>query len=137
MQSWSEAKLKAQLDAMALRLDALAHDQQHLAGLKINDDLLEHEETLEEPHDGDLDDFTAVINVENDKAHIAKVAPAAGVAPALWRTRCPWWFGFRPHRICTPSSVLADPNLTSLLCRRCWRGLTQSVRDEDSSSGSD
>ena len=71
VQSWSEAKLKAQLDAMALRLDALAQDQQHLAGLKFNDDLLEHEETQEDPHDGELDDLTAVVNVINDKAHIA------------------------------------------------------------------
>ena len=137
VQSWSEAKLKAQLDAMALRLDALAQDQQHLAGLKINDDLLEHEETQEDPHDGELDDLTAVINILNDKAHIAKVVPAAGVAPALWRARCPWWFGFKQHRICTPSSVLADPALNSLLCRRCWRGLTQSPHGEESSSGSD
>ena len=51
-------------------------------------------------------------------------------------TRCSWWFGFRPHLTATPSSVLADPNSNSKLCRRCWRGLT-SIPAEGSSSGSD
>ena len=48
-----------------------------------------------------------------------------------------WWFGFRPHLTATPSSVLADPNSAANLCRRCWRGLTLSIPDEEATSGSD
>ena len=75
---------------------------------------------------------------ENDKAHIARVAPASGTPPAEWRARCPWHFGFAPHRVTTPACVTADPQLWSERCRRCWHGVPVAVSHEEAStSGSD
>ena len=129
VQSWREAELNQQLAAMTSRLDDLQRECKHLAGVRL-DHLAEHAEVVTTDC-SPLDELVAIMNTENKKCHIAKVSPGPYLPPASWRTRCPWHYGFKPHKVMKPSTVLADPELVNNLCRRCWRGLT----DLDDSSG--
>ena len=138
VQSWRESRLQAQLDRMAERIASLQVDHEHFKGLRLGPELIVHEDAREDEDDADGDALVVVINVENDKAHIAKVAPASGTPPAEWRARCPWHFGFAPHRVTTPACVAADAQLWSERCRRCWHGVPIAhSHDEVSTSGSD
>ena len=125
VQSWREADLRKQMDEMAERLAKLQDDCSHLKGIKISDDLIDHEDVRDEaPEDEDV--LVAVVNTVTSKTQIAKVAPGAGAPQDTWRARCPWYFGFSPHRTCKPSEALADEALRVLRCRRCWRGIAES-----------
>ena len=97
------------------------------------DDLAEHAEVETADMGTSLDDMVAIINTTNSKTHIAKVAPGPYFAPAMWRARCPWWYGYSPHTVAKPSTVLADPRLRKLLCTRCWKGV-EGVDDDSSLS---
>ena len=137
IQSWRESQLQAQLDRMAERIASIQADHEHLSGLRLGPDLIVHEDAREDEDDADTDALVVVINVENSKAHIAKVAPGAGIPPAEWRARCPWHFGFAQHRVTTAACVTVDPTLWRERCRRCWHGVPVTSPDDASTSGSD
>ena len=97
------------------------------------DDLAEHAEVETADMGTSLDDMVAIINTTNSNTHIAKVAPGPYFAPAMWRARCPWWYGYSPHTVAKPSAVLAHPRLRERLCTRCWKGV-EGLEDESSQS---
>ena len=133
VQKWKEADVDSQLTALKEKLDILKGDCDHLRGLHL-DGLQDHGETFTPDGGLQLDEHGAIVNTESGKAHIAKIAPSTLLPPAMWRTRCPWWYGYSPHYVALPSVVLGDSALAAKLCKRCWRGLHDF---ESSSSAAD
>ena len=117
VQSWKEADIDAQLTTLKAKLDILKSDCERLKGLRL-DGLQDHGETSTPSGDLQLDDPIAIINTESGTTHIAKVVPSTMLPPAMWRTRCPWWYGCSPHCVSVPSAVLADPALAPKVCKR-------------------
>ena len=112
------AGLKAKVTQLLKRWEDKARDLEtmthNLTALKLK--VLDvHEDVIA---DGEVsekqEDATAVVNVDNNRVHIATVH-GASIHPSEWRTRCAWPFGHKVH--VTMPALHAPPRKR---CKRCW-----------------
>ena len=111
-----EQGVKKMMEKWNAKLKAVKKDLMHLKALHLKD-FGEHEDLnaeiqndKKEMHDSRF--LVAVINLENQKAHIEATMKSDGVP----RTRCGWPFALSPHE-----RASAHTKANGNRCDRCWR----------------